>query len=184
MPCEKFCAEQYENFRYENFFFYSQKLLMDLFNDVANEFFTHIAIEYADFTSKSLSSWTSKKDKEVLFVKTSLGLRSPPWSIWGENVYWLKRANCRRAEKCGGIRWKGQCPLALAQHTEKFWNIFLKKFLAGMLFFSGERSMPICLSTHWSILHTTWRKNHTKFLFMKTARNKFERKVDQGPPFL
>ena len=54
-----------------------------------------------------------------------------------ENVYWLTRANCHRAEKYGGIRWKGQCPFALVQHTEKFWNIFFQTFRAGMLFFSG-----------------------------------------------
>ena len=34
-------------------------------------------------------------------------------------------------------RWKGQCPFALLQHTEKFWNIFFQTFQAGMLFFSG-----------------------------------------------
>ena len=36
------------------------------------------------------------------------------------------------------FRWKGQCPFALVQHTEKFWNIFFETFRAGMLFFSGE----------------------------------------------
>ena len=46
----------------------------------------------------------------------------------GEKVYWLTRANCRRAEKYGGIRWKGQCPYALLQHTEKFWKIFFQTF--------------------------------------------------------
>ena len=38
----------------------------------------------------------------------------------GENVYCTTRANCRRAEKYWGIMWKGPCPFALAQHTEKF----------------------------------------------------------------
>ena len=58
----------------------------------------------------------------------------------GGNVCWLTRANCRRAEKYGGIRWKGQCPFALVQHTEKFWNTFFQTFRAGMLFFSGGNS--------------------------------------------
>ena len=35
---------------------------------------------------------------------------------------------------------QGQCPFALLQHTEKFWNIFFHTFQAGMLFFSGEHS--------------------------------------------
>ena len=35
------------------------------------------------------------------------------------------------------IRWKGQCPFALLQHTEKFWNGFFQTFQAGLLFFSG-----------------------------------------------
>ena len=38
----------------------------------------------------------------------------------GENVYCTTRASCRRAEKYWGIMWKGPCPFALAQHTEKF----------------------------------------------------------------
>ena len=63
--------------------------------------------------------------------------------LYKGNVYWLTRANCRRAEKYGGIRWKGQCPFALAQHTEKFWNIFFQTFRAGRLFFSGNK---LCLA--------------------------------------
>ena len=48
----------------------------------------------------------------------------------GDNVYWLTRANCRRAEKYEGNtgRWKDQCPFSSAQHTEQFWNISSKRF--------------------------------------------------------
>ena len=43
------------------------------------------------------------------------------------------------------IRWKGQCPFALQQHTEKFWNIFFQTFQAGMLFISGCSSSELQL---------------------------------------
>ena len=43
----------------------------------------------------------------------------------GEKVYWSTRTNCRRAEKYGDIRWKGQCPFALQQHTERVLEWFL-----------------------------------------------------------
>ena len=47
------------------------------------------------------------------------------------------------------LRWKGQCPFALVQHTEKFWKIFFQTFRAGMLFkfFSGGNlkiDQPCC----------------------------------------
>ena len=58
----------------------------------------------------------------------------------------LRRANCRRAKKYRGLGEKWQCPFALVQHTEKFWNISFQTFQAGMLFFSGgnilTRSLP------------------------------------------
>ena len=55
------------------------------------------------------------------------------------------------------IRWKGQCPFALVQHAEKFWNIFFQTFRAGMLFFSVH---------HWrkaSQLETFGRKYSRTF---------------------
>ena len=45
-----------------------------------------------------------------------------------ENVCWLTRANCRRAEKYGSLWWKSQCPFTRGQHTEK-----LEYFLPNVL---------------------------------------------------
>ena len=46
------------------------------------------------------------------------------------------------------FRWKGQCPFALAQHTEKSWKIFFQTFRAGMLFFS-KADFSLSISTLW-----------------------------------
>ena len=61
-------------------------------------------------------------------------------------------------QRMGDIRWKGQCPFALLQHTEKFWNGFFQTFQAGLLFFSGGRDISPILQRMGEIKQKNYRK--------------------------
>ena len=106
---------------------------------------------------------------------------SQPFWIWGENVYCTTRANCRRAEKYWDIMWKGPCPFALAQHTEKFGILPNVSSLCYSSVVESDRSS--CWSTGRSLRPVgwptlAWRRRRIKLLFLWDLLNK------QGPPDL
>ena len=78
----------------------------------------------------------------------------------GEKVYWLTRANCRRAEKYGDIRWKCQCPFSLLQHTEKVLEWFLPKGFK----LDCSSSVVVTTNHHWrrAIQLETFGRNHSR----------------------
>ena len=60
---------------------------------------------------------------------------------------------------------KGQCPFALAQHTERFWNVFFQTFRANALlqwwcsssdFFIGYSSPNLSLTEKLSAMCHFW----------------------------
>ena len=71
----------------------------------------------------------------------------------GEKVYWLTRANCRRRRSMEILDEKVYAHLPYYSTLKKFWNGFFQAFQAGLLFFSGDRTLEMMF---WEELCPEW----------------------------